>query len=321
MQEAEVQPDKAACNILVEKLSKSGDTWAMSEILEYMKENHIVLRYPVFVEASKAFKATGQSDFLLTQVNPHCSIESIGKDSGGTSQADDLLTADEELLLFLLKKENLVAVDSLLSGISGKNIQLASPIISAIIEVNCNRGRPRDALLAFEHNVKMNITIPRNTYLTLIGALIRSALFPKAVEAVEAMIKAGHSVGIYFASILIYKFRQARKPKYAAKIFNLLPDDHKCTATYTAMIGVYFSVGNFNKGLEIFETMQRKGVPPSLGTYNVLIDGLSRSGRDGEVEDFKKEKKRFCTRDGHYQDTKTFEEKICDLLFVGDVAP
>ncbi|XP_010096939.2 pentatricopeptide repeat-containing protein At2g01390 [Morus notabilis] len=319
MQEAEVQPDKAACNILVEKLSRSGETLAMSKIFNYMKENHIVLRYLVFVEASKALKAAGESDFLLTQVNPHCSIESASKDSGGTTQADNPLTADEGLILILLKKENLVCADSLLAGIADKNTQLDPAIISTIIEVNCDQCRLSGALLAFDYSVKTGIIIPRNTYLTLIGALIRSSLFPKVVEAVEAMIKAGHLIGIYFASILLYKFGHARKPKYAARIFNLLPDGLKCTATYTALIGVYFSAGNFDKGLEIFKTMQRNGNFPSLGTYNVLIDGLSRSGRVSELEDLWKEKKRFHAHDGHSQDIKPFEEKICDLLFVRDV--
>lgn len=43
----------------------------------------IFLRCPVFIDA-------GQSDFLLTQVDPHRSIESVSKDSGGTTQTDNL---------------------------------------------------------------------------------------------------------------------------------------------------------------------------------------------------------------------------------------
>ncbi|KHN00154.1 Pentatricopeptide repeat-containing protein [Glycine soja] len=56
MQEAGAQPDKAACNILIQRCSKVGGTEFMTHILQYMKENRLVLRYPVFVEALEALK-------------------------------------------------------------------------------------------------------------------------------------------------------------------------------------------------------------------------------------------------------------------------
>ncbi|XP_062073552.1 pentatricopeptide repeat-containing protein At2g01390 isoform X2 [Humulus lupulus] len=154
MQEAGEQPDKAACNILVEKLSKSGETWVMSQILQYMKENHIVLRYPVFVKALQALKVAGESDLLLRQVNPHCSTEPVSKDLDRTRAADNHSTIDEWLILTLLEKENLIAVDSLLAQIADKNTQLDSAVISIIIEVNSSRCRPNGALLAFEYSAK-----------------------------------------------------------------------------------------------------------------------------------------------------------------------
>ena len=317
MQEAKVQPDKAACNILVEKMSKVGETLVMSQILEYMKENHIVLRYPVFVEALEVLKAAGESDHLLRQVNPHCSNESFSNDSGRTPEADLHFSIDEGLLLILLKKENLIAVDGLLAGITKKNISLHPLIVSTIIEVNCDRCRLDSALQAFGYSLKMGIILPRNSYLALLGALIRSNSFPKVVEVVDVMIKAGHSVGIYLASILMYKLGHAKKPKCAARVFNLLPHDHKCIATYTALIGAYLFVGNIDKGLEVYKEMQSKGVVPSLGTYNLLLTSLSRSSRVCELEVLRKEKKRLQTH-GHSWDITPFEEKICDLIFVGD---
>ncbi|PON85383.1 Tetratricopeptide-like helical domain containing protein [Trema orientale] len=319
MQEAGEPPDKAACNILVEKLSKSGETWALSQILQYMKENHIVLRYPVFVEAFQALKVAGESDLLLREANPHCTIESVCKDSGRTIAADIHSTIDEGLVLILLKKGNLIAVDGLLAQIADKNTRLGSELISTIIEVNSNHCRPEGALLAFEYSMKSGTIIARNSYLALIGALIRSNMCPKLVKVVEEMIKARHSVGPYLASVVIHKLGSAGKPKCAAKIFNLLPVDHKCTATYTALIGVYFSVGNFDKGLEVFKTMQRYRVRPSLGTYTVILAGFSRSGsRVSELEYFRKEKKRLQLH-GQSQDITPIEEKICDLIFLGDV--
>lgn len=320
MQEAKVQPDKAACNILIKKLCESRETWAMTKILQFMKENHLVLRYPVFLEAHEALKVAGESDSLLRQVNPHISDESISKDGDVRKTAVDVhLTPDDGLILILSKKENLVAVDRLLAGVIDKDLKLDPAIISNIIKVNCDRCRPENALVAFEYSVKIGVTIEKNLYLAMIGALVRSELYTKVVDIVKEMTRAGHSLGIYAATILIYRLGRARRPSCtcAMKIFNLLPDDHKCTATYTALIGVYFSAGSAEKGLKIFKTMQEKGIGPSLGTYNVLLAGLSKLGSVGEVEFYRKEMKRLQT-DDRSKDTAPMEDKVCDLIFVGD---
>ncbi|KAG6670804.1 hypothetical protein I3843_Q036300 [Carya illinoinensis] len=319
MQEAGVQPDKAACNILVEKFSKVGETKALTLILQYMKENHLVLRYSVFLEALEALKFAGESSALLRQVNPHFSI--VGEEEVSEvipTDCDVPICIDSGLLLICLKKQNLVAIDRLLTGIIDKNVRLDSAIISSIVEANCDRSRRSGALLAFKYSVRMDVIMERNAYLSLIGILIRSSSFLKVVEIVEVMLMAGQSPGTYLSALLIYRLGFARRAVCAAKIFDLLPEDHKSTATFTALIGVYFTVGNADKGLKIFRTMLEKGIRPTLGTYNVLLAGLANSGRTSEVEVYRKEKKNLQL-DSRDRATISLEEKICDLLFAGVV--
>jgi pentatricopeptide repeat protein len=321
MQEAGTQPDKAACNILVEKYSKAGETRALTLILQYMKESRLVLRYPIFLEALKALKINGASTALLMQVNPHFSTECVSKEKAGDlrpTAADVPFSIDRGLLLMFLKKRNLVAIDRLLTGIIDKNIRLDSEIISSIVEANCDRCRRSGALLAFKYSVRMGITIERNAYLSLIGILMRSNSFSKVVEIVEAMIRTGQSLGTYQSALLIYRLGCARRAVYGGKIFDLLPDDQKNTATFTALIGVYFTVGNADEGLKICRTMLEKGIYPALGTYNVLLAGLENSGRISEAEVYRKEKKSLELR-SHSRVTVSLEEKICDLLFAGEV--
>lgn len=320
MQESGVQPDKAACNILIKKCCKAGETRTIIQILHYMKENRLALRYPVFKEALETFKVAGENDSLLWQVHPQFSPEFISDDDAIEFVSTDVeghLSIDRGLVLILLNKQNLVAIDWLLSGIMDKNIQLDSAIISTIIEVNCNHRRPDGALLAFEYSVKMNLNLERTAYLALIGILIKSNRFPKVAEIVEEMTKAGHSFGVYLVALLIHRLGIARRPVCAAKIFSLLPEDQKCTATYTALIGVYFSAGSADKALKIYKTMQRKGIHPSLGTFNVLLAGLEKLDRASDAEIYRKEKKSILA-DAHSKDTVPMEEKICDLLYAGD---
>ncbi|XP_021274891.1 pentatricopeptide repeat-containing protein At2g01390 [Herrania umbratica] len=321
MQEAGVKPDKAACNILVEKCCKAGETRAMTQILQYMKENYLVLRYPIFLEALETFKVAGESNVLLREVHPHISVECIGNETeaeytGNASEAP--LSFDRGLMWALLKKQNLLATDSLLTELMDKNIRLDSEMISTIIDINCNHCRLDGSLLAFKYSVKVGINLERAAYLALIGSLIRTNAFTDVVEIVAEMTRAGHSLGVYLGSLLIYRLGCARRPTCAAKIFNLLPEDQKCVATYSALVGVYFAAGTADKGLKIYKTMRRKGISPSLGTYCVLLAGLEKLGRVSTAETYRKEKKSLL-KNAHFRESIPIEEKICDLLFARDV--
>lgn len=318
-----MQPDKAACNILIERCSKVGGTVFITQILQYMKKNRLVLRYPIFVEALEALKIAGESDALLRQVNPHFYMDSSIRNKANDCikiSADSPTDIDKELLFVLIQKRNVVAIDHLLTGMMNKKITLNHNVISTIIEVNCDRCRPHGALLAFKYSMKMGISIDRTGYLALMGLLTRSNMLSKLVEIVEEMTRAGHSLGIYLASLLIYRFGCAKQPTFAMKIFNLLPENHKCTATYTAIISTYFSARRVNQALEIHKFMCRKGFCPVLGTYNVLIAGLERNGRYSEAEFYRKAKKSLHANSSSQEDIR-IEEKICDLLFAVDVVP
>ncbi|KAA8547308.1 hypothetical protein F0562_003828 [Nyssa sinensis] len=225
---------------------------------------------------------------------------------------------DKGLVSNFLIRKHFVAVDCLLAGMMDKNTQLDSGIISTIIEVNSAHSRPNGALLAFEYSVKLGITIERTAYLALVGVFLRANSFPKVVDIVENMVRAGISLGTHLTALLIYRLGCARKPGSAAKIFNLLSDDQKNTAAYTALIAAYFSSGNADKGLKVFVTMRGKGIPIALGTYSVLLAGLECSGRVREAELHRKEKK-ILQADGYSQDIDPMEKMICNVLFAGDV--
>ncbi|XP_022155482.1 pentatricopeptide repeat-containing protein At2g01390 isoform X2 [Momordica charantia] len=318
MQDAGVYPDKAACNILILKCCRSGEMLVMTPILEYMKENRFVLRYPVFVEAHQTLKSCSVSETLLRQVNPHIETESVSKDEVIhviTSSTIIPSNVDHELMEILLKKEKLIAVDYLLTGMVDKNIQLDSAIISTIIEVNCKHNRPDGALLVFDHCLKSGVNMKRNLYLGLIGVLIRSSIYSKLLEIVLEMYRQGHCLGLYHATLILYRLGKAGKPQYAVKIFNVLPEELKCTATYTALVGAYFSAGSSGKGLKIYETMRKKGFSPSLGTYNVLLTGLEKSGRVVELEIYRREKKSFEIGYNSHHHIILEEDRICDLLY------
>ncbi|RVW27144.1 Pentatricopeptide repeat-containing protein [Vitis vinifera] len=61
-------------SLLAYDVSLGLQTWAITQILLYMKDNFLVLRYPVYLEALQTLKVAGESDILLRQVNPHLNV-------------------------------------------------------------------------------------------------------------------------------------------------------------------------------------------------------------------------------------------------------
>lgn len=318
MQEASVQPDKATCNILIEICCKTGEIWAMNTILEYMKDNFLVLRYPLYEKALETFKSAGESYMLLKQVNRHFSAEHLnnGINKYDTVSPNNEFGLENDLVLNLLNKQNLVAVDTLLSDMMEKGVRLETTVISKIIEVNSAHNKQTGALLAYEYSMKLGISIERTAYLALIGLSIRINSYTKVVDIVQETVKKGLSLGTHLNSLLIYRLGCSKEATCAEKVFDLLPDEEKSSAEYTALIGAYFSSENADKGLETFKVMKSNGVKVAFGTWTVLLAGLEKCGRARELDYYRKEKKRVLT-ERCSTNVSSIEETICNLLFSG----
>ncbi|KAF5752951.1 hypothetical protein HS088_TW01G00869 [Tripterygium wilfordii] len=141
----------------------------------------------------------------------------------------------------------------------------------------------------------------------------------KVLEIVKEMIRAGHSLGVYHGALVICRLGRARRPTLAAKIFNSLPDQQTCTATDTALISVHFFAGSPDKALKLYKIKRRRCIHTAVGTYNVLLTGLGKSGKACETDTYRKENKRLQV-DGASRNSVPMDEKICDLLFAGFMA-
>lgn len=215
----------------------------------------------------------------------------------------------------LLIKQSLVAVDHLLNQMKDRNVKLDSSVVSAIVETNCDRCRTEGASLALDYSSEMGIHLEKSAYLALVGYFLRENELGKLIEAVKEMVKAHHSLGMYQGATLIHRLGFGRRPRLAAEVFDLLPDDQKGVAAYTALMDVYISAGSPEKAMKIFEEMREREIVPSLGTYNVLLSGLEKtSDFQREAASLKKEKKSLVAN-GRYRESVDVEEKVCDLLF------
>lgn len=319
MQDTGVEPDKATCNILVEQCCKAGEAWAIAQILDYMKKKSLVLRYPIYLQAHETLKMAGEDDMLLQQVNPHICIEVFDKNEvmvlEQTASDRNSLT-DRGLLMELLRKKNFVAIDRLFSSIMYHNIQLDSETVSKLIEANCTYGRMDAALQALEYSNNSGTHIELAAYLSLLGVMIRSNEFAKVLEVVEQMVKIELFLQPQLASTLVYRLGQSRELGIAVKVFDMLPEEMKSSAVYTALINACFSAGDPDKGIEIFRSMKSRSIHVARGTYNVLIRGLEMCGRVDEAKLYRKERRSLLMEE-HVSEAVLVEEKVCDVLFEG----
>uniref|UniRef100_A0A0E0B9E6 Pentacotripeptide-repeat region of PRORP domain-containing protein n=1 Tax=Oryza glumipatula TaxID=40148 RepID=A0A0E0B9E6_9ORYZ len=310
MQEAGVEPDKALCNILVQKCSRAGETSVMTRILQYMKENFIVLRRPIFLEALEALKANGESDNLLREVNPHLAFEGIECDPAFTDLG--YITV-RSTILYLLASRNWSAVEHMINEMTPKNIKVESHILSDIIQASCANCRPSCGLAVLRYSLRIGNELDRSAYGSLLGHYIRNGSFDLVFEIVEILIKSGCNLGTYLSSILIIKLACAGHSSTAMRIFGLLTTD-KNVVTYTALMSAYFQDGKVDKALQLFSQMSANGVSACPGTYEVLIHGLQMAGRKQESEHYRRERMEMQWH-LQYRNEHSPEDSLCNHLF------
>lgn len=317
MQEAGIEPDKAACNILIQKCSKAGETVAMRSILQYMKEHSIVLRHAVFMEALEVLKQKNESDHLLREVNPHLSSEGINDELDfQTIYSCNLSFIDRGIIINLLAKQNLIAVEHILRWMINRQIELDTELITTIIHVSCAQYRPSCALKAFGYPLQVGKKLDRSAYTSLLGFFIRKKAFEIVLEIVEEMIEVGVSFGTYLVYLLIYRLSSAGLYTYAERIFYSLPMDQNIV-TCTALMDSFFRAGETDKVLELYSKLRTQDLPVSSGTYEVLILGLESSGRLDDAEVCRKEKKKIPGK-RYSQEEVSLNEILCNYLFDGN---
>ncbi|CAN6318724.1 unnamed protein product [Urochloa humidicola] len=312
MKEACIEPDKALCNILVQKCSRAAETSVMTRILQYMKEHFIVLRRPIFLEALEALKASGDSDELLREVNPHLSYEGIEYDP---ILSDQGYIADRSTIIYLLSAKNWSAIEEMINKMASRNVKMESHILSDVIEASCADCRLSCGLTVVRYSLRVGCELGRSAYCSLLGQYIRNGSFDLVIEIVEGLTKSGYNLGTYLSSVLILRLGYVGRSAYADHIFRLLTTD-KNVVSYTALINAYFQAGKVDGALDLFKEMRTAGISACSGTYEVLIHGLQKARRKQESENYRRERMNMQWH-LQYLDQCSSEDSLCNYLFCG----
>ncbi|KAK3153552.1 hypothetical protein QOZ80_2BG0177100 [Eleusine coracana subsp. coracana] len=312
MQEAGIEPDKALCNILVQKCSRAGEISVMICILQYMKKHFFVLRRPIFLEALEALKASSNSDELLREVNPHLAYEGIECDPIFSDQG---YITDRNTIIYLLTVKNWHGIEEMISIMGPNNVKMETHIMSDVIEATCADCRPSCGLTVMRYSFRVGNELDKSAYSSLLGHYIRNGSFDLVIEIIEILTKSGCNLGTYLSAILILRLGYAGHSAYATHIFRLLTVD-KNVATYTALMFAYFQSGKVDDALNLLTEMTTTGTSACSGTYEVLIQGLQKSGRKRESEHYRRERMDVQWH-LQYRDKCSPEESLCNHLFCG----
>jgi len=310
MKEACVQPDKALCNILVQKCSRAGETSVLTFILQYMKEHFIVLRRPIFLEALEALKASGDSDELLREVNPHLSYEGIENDP---ILSDQGYLTDRSIILHLMSANKWSAIEQMVNQMAPKNVKMETHILSDVIEASCADRKPSCGLAVMRYGLGVGCELGRSAYCSLLGQYIRTGSFDLVLEIVEELIKSCCNLGTYLSSVLILRLGYAGQSACAAHIFGMLTAD-KNVVSYTALINAYFQAGKVDGALDLFTQMRTNRISACLGTYEVLIHGLQKAGLKQESDYYRRERMNMQWH-LQYHGQRSPEDTLCNHLF------
>lgn len=312
MRDAGVEPDKPLCNILVQKCSRAREISVLTLILQYMKQKLIVLRRPIFLEALEALRASGESDSLLREVNPHLAFEGIEYDP--TFSHLGYIT-DRSVIIYFLAAKNWSAIEHMINELNTRNVKFESQILSDIIQASCANCRPSCGLTVLYYSLKVGTELDRSAYSCLLGQYIRNDSFDLVFKIVEGLIKSGCDLGSYLLSVLILRLGCAGHSSYATNIFRLSSADQN-VITYTALMSAYFQVGEVDKALELFSQMITNGISACAGTYEVLIYSLQMAGRKRDSEHYRRERMEMQWKH-QYCDEHSLEDSLCNHLFCG----
>ncbi|XP_031478504.1 pentatricopeptide repeat-containing protein At2g01390 isoform X1 [Nymphaea colorata] len=312
MQDAGVQPDKVTCNILVHKCSIAREMFVLIQTLQYMKENSLVLRRPMYLEALEALRSCGQNDELLNEVNPHFCHEGFD-DCRWDLSPDPQHYADRGVLINLVAKKSFVAAEYLLEGMMEKNIQFDTKLVSSMVMDFCSNHHPSGALVVLKYSSTSGLQLERDAYICMIGLFIRLSLYGKVMVVTEEMLRKGVHFGTYLVALLIYQFGCAGMPDLSERLFYALPCEQN-TATYTALMDAFVKSGDFDKALTLYKKMSKERVPITSGTLQVLQVGLEGpvwSHGNGIYRQLQK----LLPDHGHLQDNILWEQRLCNVLF------
>lgn len=309
MQEAGIQPDKVICNILVHKCSIAREMFVLTQTLQYMKENSLVLRKPIYLEALEALRSCGQNDELLNEVNLHFFYEGF-HDCRWDLSPDAVDYADRGVLINLMARKSLVAAEYLIEGMLEKNIQLDTELVSSTAMDFCSNQSPSGALLVLRYSSISGLQLQRDAYVCMIGLFIRLSLYEKVMVVCEEMIRREVHFGTYLTAILICQLGRAGMPDLSERLFYALPCVQN-TATYTALIDAYVRSRDLGKAVTLYKEMSSKRIPVTSGTLKVfhvcLIDPVLSHG-------YRQIQKLFPNH-GHLRDNIMWEQKLCDIFF------
>ncbi|KAH0906219.1 hypothetical protein HID58_038046 [Brassica napus] len=144
---------------------------------------------------------------------------------------------------------------------------------SALIDSFVKEGKLKEAKELYNEMIARGIDPDTITYNSLIYGLCNEKRLDEANQMIELMVRKGCDPSIVTYSILINGYCKAKRVDDGMRLFRKMPL-RADTVTYNTLVQGFCQSGKLNVAKELFQEMVSIGVPPSVMTYGILLDGF-----------------------------------------------
>ncbi|WOK93964.1 pentatricopeptide repeat-containing protein [Canna indica] len=136
---------------------------------------------------------------------------------------------------------------------------------------------PQEALRVFRDMLHIGVKPNSVTLSTALGvsSKLKTLAFGREIHCYA--VRSGLEHDVFVGSGLVDVYANCSNIRQARMVFDTVP--HKDTVSWIVMLAAYFSNGDCEEALELFEKMKSGGVVMSSASWNCMISGFAQNGK------------------------------------------
>ncbi|KAJ7536765.1 hypothetical protein O6H91_12G081100 [Diphasiastrum complanatum] len=138
----------------------------------------------------------------------------------------------------------------------------------------CQEGRLKEAVHMVELMVEQNIQASIHTYACLLKGCIRRKALAEGKQVHALLVQTGLHSNILLGSTLVNMYAKCGSVLDARQVFDSMPERN--VFSWTTIISAYANQGQGEEALNLFQQMQKTGIPPNNVAFVVVLKACAR---------------------------------------------
>ncbi|XP_020176512.1 pentatricopeptide repeat-containing protein At4g01030, mitochondrial [Aegilops tauschii subsp. strangulata] len=142
-------------------------------------------------------------------------------------------------------------------------------------------GRDREALAVVGRMLEQGLSPDAATVSSLLKSVANSGFLGHGTEVHGFFLRHGLAPDAYTGTALVDMYAKCGRLDLAQRVFDGL--EHRNLATWNSLVAGHANAGQFDRALELVETMKRHRLDPNVTTWNGLITGYAMNGLSSQA--------------------------------------